>query len=358
MVLCQTKILNSEDETVPVTIKDIAEELNISANAVSRALRNMPDIGPETTRLVHETAQRLGYRKNIAASYLKTARSMTLGIIVPDVCNPVYSYMYKGIEKICAKQGYTLTLSSSSENTEKESARIDAMIAHGVDGIFIVPSIQNTAFYDQLDRARIPYVILQRRPDEPQANFVQSDDVEGGRLAAKHLYDQGHRSFLIITVNKNISSAIDRKTGFISYLREQGLPDGAITILECDETRASGYEITREWLEQQADSERLPVTAAFCFSDYVACGVYSAISEYGVRIPEDISVMGYDNNEYSDIIAPALTTIDLLPYDIGKHAARLMLDILQNDQQAAHDNPTKVVISPKLVERSSVKKIN
>ena len=317
----------------------------------------MPDIGPETTKLVHEAAARLGYRKNFAASYLKTARSMNLGIIVPDVCNPVYSYMYKGIEKICSKEGYTITLSNSGENADKENARIGAMIAHGVDGIFIIPSIQNTDFFDQLDKARVPYVVLQRRPNERLTNFVQSDDVEGGRLAAKHLYELGHRSFLFVLATKNISSSVDRRTGFISYLKEQGLPDDAVTILECNGTRASGYEVTREWLEQHADCEKLPVTAAFCFSDYVACGVYSALAEYGIQIPEDISVIGYDNNEYSDMISPALTTVDLLPYDIGKHAARLMLDILQTEHATAHDNPTKIIISPKIVERNSTKKL-
>ena len=101
-----------EDCAISVTLKEIAEELNISVNAVSRALRNMADIGPETIKRVYEAAQRLGYRKNLAASCLKTAKSMMLGIIIPDVCNPVFSYMYTGIEKVCSKNGYTLMLSN------------------------------------------------------------------------------------------------------------------------------------------------------------------------------------------------------------------------------------------------------
>ena len=342
---------------MPVTLKDIAEELNISTNAVSRALRNMPDIGPETTKKVYETAQRLGYRKNIAASYLKTARSMTLGIIVPDVCNPVFSYMYKGIEKICSKMGYSLMLSNSSENAEKEHARIDSMIAHGVDGVFVVPSIKSE-YFKQLDAAKIPYVILQRRSGERQENFVQSDDYEGGYLAAKHLYELGHRTFLLVFAATAVSSARDRYNGFSSYLKEQGISDSAICLLECDGSRESGYEVMREWLEKQPDTQALGADAVFCFSDYVACGVYSALSEYGLSIPDDISVMGYDNNEYSEMISPNLTTIDILPYDIGKHAARLMLDILQSEQPKTAVNPTKVILSPRLVARNSVKKLS
>ncbi|MBE6583894.1 MAG: LacI family transcriptional regulator [Ruminococcaceae bacterium] len=342
---------------MPVTLKDIAEELNISTNAVSRALRNMPDIGLETTKLVHETAQKLGYRKNLAASYLKTARSMTLGIIVPDVCNPVFSYMYKGIEKVCSKMGYTLMLSNSSESAEKELSRIDSMIAHGVDGVFIVPGVQSSKYYEQLDAAHVPYVILQRKSNSKPANFVQSDDYEGGYLAAKHLYELGHRRFLLVLASVYVSSAQDRRNGFVAYLKEQDLSESAIQIIECDASRDSGYEVTREWLEQQPDHKHLDATAIFCFSDYVTCGVYTALAEYGLSVPDDISVVGYDNNEYSGMISPALTTVDLLPYDIGKHAARLMLDILQSEQTQADDNPTKVIISPKLVVRSSTKHI-
>jgi len=341
---------------MPVTLKDIAEELNISVNAVSRALRNMPDIGPETTKKVYETARRLGYRKNLAASYLKTAKSMTLGIIVPDVCNPVFSYMYRGIEKVCSRMEYTLMLSNSNENAEIEHSRIDNMIAHGVDGIFIVPSVQS-AYYKQLDEANIPYVILQRKSGGKQENFVQSDDFEGGYLAAKHLFELGHRKFLLVFPSPDVSSARDRYNGFLSFLNEQAISDSAVSMLECSSSRESGYEVMRAWLEQQPDHKKPCVDAIFCFSDYVAYGVYTALTHYGLCIPEDISVMGYDNNEYSEMISPTLTTIDILPYDIGKHAARLMLDILQSEQPKSMNNPTKVILSPRLVARDSVKNL-
>lgn len=340
---------------MPVTLKDIAEELNISTTAVSRALRNMPDIGPDTTRLVHETAERLGYRKNLAATYLKTAKSMMFGIIVPDICNPVFSYMYKGIEEKCNKKQYALMLSSSNESFEQETSMIDKMVAHGVDGLFIVPSNESDAYYPQLDDANIPYVILQRTNSSKSPFSVKSNDYEGGHMAAEHLYTLGHRSFLLVFADMKISSAKERYNGFRDYLKEKNIPESNIQLLKSGVTRAEGYRSTKLWLSQQANIRRLSATAIFCFSDYIAFGVYSALSEIGLKVPDDISVMGYDNNEYSNIIHPALTTVDLLPYEIGVQSAKLMLNIIQGDYSQANKQSGMKVISPKLTVRNSTK---
>ncbi len=335
---------------MPVTLKDIAQELDLSVNAVSRALRNMSDIGPETTKLVQETAQKLGYRKNLAASYLKTAKSMMFGIIVPDICNPVFSYMYKGVEKICNQTDYTLMLGNSNENKNKESKLIDNMVAHGVDGIFIVPSKESDAIYPRIEQANIPCVLLQRKGKDQEFNFVQSNDYEGGYLVAKHLYDLGHRKFLLVFTDMQISSARERYNGFLAFLNEQNINEDSIELLVCDSTRSGGYDVTKVWLDKQ-NGKNLSANAIFCFSDYIAYGVYSALFENGFNIPDDVSVIGYDNNEYSDIIHPKLTTIDILPYDIGKHSAKLMLDLIENDKTEAKG----IVISPTLTIKESTK---
>ena len=315
----------------------------------------MPDIGQETTHLVKETAARLGYRKNLAASYLKTTKSMILGIVVPDICNPVFSYMYKGIEKICAETNYILMLGNSNGNPDQESAVLSNMLDHGVDGIFLVPGMKNTQSHTQLENANVPYVILQRKFPGLSANFVQSDDYEGGYLAAQHLYQLGHRSFLYISAPMYISSAQDRYNGFIAYLKEQELTESAVQILECDSTKTGGYKTAREWLEQQSDLNHLSATAIFCFSDYVAYGVYSAIAKCNLRVPEDISVIGYDNNEYSDMTFPGLTTIDILPYKIGERSAKIMFDLINNTP--ADSNHIEAVILPRLVVRSSTRQL-
>lgn len=345
-----------EENDVAITIKDIAEELGVSFNTVSRALRDMPDIGQDTTRLVKETAARLGYRKNFAASYLKTTKSMMLGIIVPDICNTVFSYMYKGIEKKCSETNYSLLLGNSNGNPEEESSILNNMLDHGVDGVFLIPNMKNTQSYTQLENARIPYVVLQRKFADLSTNLVQSNDYEGGYLAAEHLYQLGHRRFLYISAHLYISSALDRYNGFMAYLKEQNLDESVVQILECDSTRSGGYKAAKKWLEKQADLTDLSATAIFCFSDYVAYGVFSAIAKFNLRIPEDISVIGYDNNEYSDMTSPALTTVDILPYQIGKQASKIMFNLIQN-KETINDH-IEAVISPKLIVRNSTKQID
>lgn len=334
-----------------VTLKDIAVELNLSVQAVSRGLRNMPDIGPDTTKLIHETAARLGYQKNYAASYIRTQKSMSLGIIIADICNPLYSAIYKGIENVCANTDYALMLGNSNENPQEEITVIDNMLNHGVDGIFIVPSQKNSDSLSRLSTAKIPCVFLQREFKNSHMPFVYSDDYRGGYLAAKHLYSLGHRSFLYIAPPMYISSAKERYDGFYAYLSEQNLTEDCICIIKCDATRNGSYKAMSKWLKKQSNLKALSVTAIFCFSDYIAYGVYSALTKYNLHIPQDISVIGYDNNEYSDIIAPPLTTIDMCPHKIGKQSAELMLKMI--DGQELTEEQRQVLIEPKLILRNS-----
>lgn len=336
---------------MPITLKDIADELNISITAVSRALRDMPDISPETTSLVKETAARLGYRKNLAASYLKTNQSMMLGIVVTDICNPVFSSIYKAIEKPCLENNYTLMLGNSNENVDEESSIINSMLDRGVDGIFLVPSMKDTHILSQLINSNIPYVILQRNFPNLSTNCVQSNDYEGGYLAGKHLYQLGHRRFLYVTAPMYISSAQERYNGFITYLNKKHIESDAVEILECDGTRSGCYKAVKKWITKHSDLNHLDATAIFCFSDYLAYSVYSAIAKCNLRIPDDISVIGYDNNDYSDIMLPALTTIDIQANKVGTLAAKKMFSLIHSkDDDEEH---VESVISPKLILRNS-----
>lgn len=334
------------------TLKDIAEELGVSINTVSRALRDMPDIGQETKDHVRETAVKLGYRKNLAASRLRTNQSLILGMVVTDIGNPVFSGMIKGVEKTCKQTSYTIMLGNSNENTEEENALISSMLDHGVDGILLVPSMRNAKILNQLKRAKVPYVILQRKFPDISTNYVQSNDVKGGRLAAEHLYQLGHRSFLYVSAPMHISSSRERYEGFLSYLKEKHLTEESVQVLACDGTRAGSHQAMKQWLKGHSELHRLSATAIFCFSDYVACGVYSACAKYGLHIPQDVSVIGYDNNEYSDMMLPSLTTIDIRPFQTGERAAELLLDLIRAPQ-GSHKPVQEIIIPPKLVIRKS-----
>ena len=154
-----------------------------------------------------------------------------------------------------------------------------------------------------------------------------------------------------------ISSAKERYDGFKDFLKDKSIPESNIQLLEGCITRTEGYRATKHWLSKQTNFQQLSATAVFCFSDYIAYGVYSALSESGLKIPDDISVMGYDNDEYSDIIYPALTTIDLLPYEIGVHSAKLMLDIIHSNSPEPDKQSKQNIVSPKLIIRNSTKSL-
>ena len=154
----------------------------------------------------------------------------------------------------------------------------------------------------------------------------------------------------------HISSAQDRYNGFVEYLKQKGLSKDCVEILECNGTRSDSTKVMSKWLTQFSESRKPPITSIFCFSDYVAYGVYSALAKYNLRIPEDISVIGYDNIEYSDMTLPPLTTVDMKPYNVGMHAAQVMLDLINHKTDLT--SPVKEIMSPKLVLRNSTAQLS
>jgi LacI family transcriptional regulator len=336
-----------------VTLKDIAKELGVSVNTVSRALRDMSDISKETKTSVKQIADKLCYRRNISASYLRTKKSHIIGVVVPDICNPVFSGIFKGIELVCKKNGYNVMLGNSNENAVEEMSFISSMNDHGVDGILLIPSMKNSNIIRYMNKASIPFVILGRKFPDISTNLVVNDDALGGYLAAEHLYKIGHKEFIYLAGPMYISSSNERCTGFSSFLKEQSLPDNALQVYECDGTKTGGYQIMKEVLTKNDLAGKSHATAIFCFSDYVACGVYAALSESGIHIPDDISVIGYDNNDLSDIMSPALTTIDLYKFRLGHCAAELILDLLNNPTSKSSGQINQVIIPPSLIVRQS-----
>jgi LacI family transcriptional regulator len=334
------------------TLKDIANQLNLSINTISRALRDMPDISQETKKLIIETAERVGYRKNLAASRLRTRHSYILGVVVTDVSNPAFSGIVKGAEEQVKAAGYTIMLGNTNENAADEAAVIGGMLAHGVDGILLVPSMQNREILSLIEDAGVPYVLAIRKFPDAQTEIVRNDDIYGASALAEYLYQLGHRRFLYVSGLWHISSTQEGYQGFLSSLKSQGLPDDALQLIKCDGSRTGTYKAIQEWLALYAGKE-LPATAIFAFNDYMVGGIYLALKEQNIRIPEDISIVGYDNNEYSDILEPSLTTVDNHFFEIGKQSAARLLDIIGHPDDENAKKPQEIIIMPELVVRNS-----
>lgn len=335
-----------------VTLKDIANELDLSINTVSRALRDMPDVNRDTKKLIRETAQRMGYRKNLAASRLRTKRSNMLGLVLTDFENPAMSQIIRGADDIAKRTGYTLMVGCSNENAEDEEAVVSKMLAQGIDGLLILPSMLNEKLLDQIESEDVPYVLAVRKYEGRRSNIVRSDDLIGAAAVAEHLYQLGHRQFLYVCGLKHSYSALQRYLGFLNKVREYGLDRPAVDIIDCDGSCADAQRVMQEWLSQQSGNQ-LPVTAVFAFSDYVACGVYAALQGSGLRVPEDISIVGYDNNEFSSLITPQLTTVDNHLFEQGRQSAIRLLNLINRQNSGMTTEAQERISAPELIIRAS-----
>lgn len=332
---------------MPVTQKDIAQRLGLSINTVSRALRSMPDVSEATRQQVQTTAEEMGYYKNLAASSLRTRQSNILGVVVTDFRNPSMGDIIHGAELVAKRSGYTLMLGSTNEIAEDESRLVESMLSQNVDGLLLVPSMLNEPLLGRIEHAQVPYVLAARRYPGHPCSAVCGDDFAGGAAAAGHLLSLGHRSFLYVSGLEHICSARDRRDGFVSQLRQQGLDEQALQTIVCDGGREDAQRATEQWL--RGSGGQPSATAIFAFSDYVACGVYAALKAAGLQVPKDVSVVGYDNNEYSSFLTPPLTTVDSHFYELGQLAMERLITILRHPGEP----PCERIDMPELVLRES-----
>lgn len=329
------------------TLKDLAKELNLSINTVSRALRDMPDIKEETKRKIKAAAEKMNYRTNLAASMLRTNRSRAIGVVVSDISNPVFSGMVKGIEFAARKAEHSMILSDTNETYEEEVSALENMFQRNVDGIILFPTMAEDGTIHRLLEKNIPFVLVGRKFPDIYTNLVINDDMHGGYLAAEHLYSKGHRKFLYIGGPMHISSSIDRLEGFRQYLAEHGLSPDAVEVHEANAGWQGGYDTMQKLIERGFEA-----TCAFVFSDFMAIGVLKALRENKISVPSEMAVMGYDDIDLCELTVPSLTTIDLSKFRLGKRALELLLQQIS----ASSSNAGKfqqIIMEPRLVVRES-----
>jgi DNA-binding LacI/PurR family transcriptional regulator len=334
---------------MPVTIKDVARESGVNTSTVSRALNNGYGVNHKTRKHVLEVATRLNYRTNQVARGLVTGLSQTIGLVVSDIRNPFFAEVARGAEDAAHSAGRDLILCNSDLTAEKQMGYFNSLLAKRVDGIVMNSvSALSHAQQDQLWAAGVPIVLLNRSSVYRRFSSVLGDNLEGGEIAGKYLIDLGHTRVGHITGPRGHGNLTDRAKGFLKAFHDKGLPEPHV--LYGEHTFAGGYESANQLLGRDRE-----ITAIFAGNDVLAFGCIRAAIEKGIRIPDDLSIIGFDNVEISQLTHPPLTTIDQPKYEIGKAAIEMLLNMM-----AKGDNrePEHRVIGVRLIERQSCRRIS
>jgi len=334
-------------QLMPVRMKDIARDLGVSVVTVSKVLRNHVDIGEETRARILKRMKELNYRPNLAARALVTGRTFSIGMVVPDLIHPFFATLATGMSKVLRSQGYGLIMSCSEEDPELERQEIEQLLTRRVDALIIASAQGSGQSFRRIDEHQIPYVLVDRQFSGFTANFVGVDDETVGMMATKHLIEAGCRRLAHIG-GPQVSTALGRREGFRKALAQHGLPipDAHMIAKAVTGDHAgdlSGHDAMRKLL-------RLKPDGVFCYNDPTAMGAMNAILEAGLRIPEDIAIIGCGNVRYADSLRVPLSSIDQESEAIGAGAAGLALDLVGS--KTARE-PKTILLEPKLVVRAS-----
>jgi LacI family transcriptional regulator len=331
--------------TAPVRLKDIARDLNVSVMTVSKVVRGCADVGEETRTRVMARVKELNYQPNWVARSLAARRTFIFGLIVPDLMHSFFAEIAKALSAKVREAGYDVVICNSEENAELEAAEIERLMGRQVDGLVLASAhmTASAAVFERLEARGLPYVLIDRRFTDLQAPYVGSDDEAIGRMATEHLVERGARRIAHLA-GLDRQPGLGRLAGFRAALAAAGLPVREDYIVRATDD-ATGYLAMRSLL---AASER--PDAVFGYNDPTAAGAMKAILEAGLRIPQDIKVIGVGNVHYSDLLRVPLSTIDQGSETIGENAA----DILLKAAGSKRRRPSRtVIVEPKLMPRES-----
>ena len=330
-----------------VTLRDVARVAGVHPATVSRALNEETRmlVNEETARRVLKAAEELDYQPNPIARGLKTNRSYTIGVLIPDLTNPLFPPILRGIEDGLETASYTPLVANTDNDPERELLDSQTMRARQVDGIVAATARRDHRLHDALIEAGIELVLVNRRQAELPVSSATADDRMGMRLAVEHLISLGHDRIAHLAGPLDYSTGLDRYEGFHETMRAAGLePDPALVRVAEAFTEAEGARLCTQLVE-----EGLDFTAVAAANDLIALGCYDVFAEHGLRCPEEISVVGFNDMPFADRFQPPLTTIHIPHYEIGAAAAELMLERLQNPDA----DPRDVRLEPSLVVRGS-----
>ncbi|MCD6267134.1 MAG: LacI family DNA-binding transcriptional regulator [Thermotogaceae bacterium] len=323
-----------------ITLKDIADALGLSVSTVSRALSRKGRISRQTIELVERKARELGYIPNTIAKGLKTRKTNTIGVIIPDITNPIFPGYARGILDAALKQGYQVFILNFDMSKAKEKDAINSLLSSQVEGLILTSTKLSRQELLELRKRGVPFVVVRKDVRLPGTSFVNVDNIYGGYIATKHLLEIGKKKIAFIGSRFSGEPARKRLKGYLKALKERGIDIREDIIVEAESSFDGGYRAIQKIFDR--------VDGVFAYNDVMAIGVLVFARERGIKLPEELAVIGFDDIPVSSLPIVNLTTIKQPMYEMGQQAFITLMKLM-NDEE----NVFKIWLKPELVIRGT-----
>ena len=333
-----------------LTITDIAKLANVSKSAVSIVLNNKSGVSDETRKKILEIVKKYNYNPSQIAQSLVVRKTKSIGLIITEIDNPFFTKVMKGVYDTCSEKGYSVLIGSSELSPDKEKEIIENFKSKRIDGFIISPLRGEGVDYlylSNLLKENMPFVMLRNVINYP-INLVDIDNYKAAHEAVSYLIRLGHSEIAYFSGPVHSGHSIERFEGYKNALIENNIKIRDNLIIEAGSYLADGYRTGKQFI---SSVDNLP-SAVFCYNDLVAIGLMNALDESDIKIPDDISVMGFDNIDFSEYIKHPLTTINMPAYEIGKTACEVLINLISVSNQS---QANKIILETKLIERESCK---
>lgn len=327
--------------TVAVQIGDIAADAQVSAATVSRVLNGSQTVDDSLRLRVLASVEKLGYQPNMVARSLRMRKSFVLGVIIPSITNPFFTAVARAVEDAALEAGYAVTICSSDQDLAKERRYLQVLRNRMVDGALVAVADMHASDLTPLTQSGMPVVLVDRCLEGVTLDSVIVDTRRGAYMAVEHLISRGYRRIGMVGGPLGVSTAASKLEGFRQALADHGVPIGKDMVLSGDYTEASGYEIGRTLLAM-----RTPPDAVLVANNQMTLGFFRLVRERGLRVPQEIAFIGFDDAPWASLVVPPVTVVDQPMYELGQRATQMLLERMDGRrQEIRHDVlPTRLIM--------------
>ena len=323
---------------MPVTMRDVARESGVSIKTVSRVVNQQGEIRDETRKRVLTAIDKLGYRPSKVARALVTRRTDTIGLIFGDIANPYLAEIARGVLDSTVKEKIEVFLCHTGGDPESERRAINSLLDHNIDGAIVFPLLANSEWIQEIAKPEHPIVLMNFDvPSHPGLGSVVTDMRKGAKLAVDYLVEKGHRYIGMLAGEVGPKNMIQRVVGYRNGLEQHGIEYRDELVLIGNPVIEFGVSGAERLLSQYPE-----ITALFCYNDLIAMGAIQTCKKLGMRIPDDCAIVGFDDNRFSSLVHPSLTTINVDKYRIGQYAAKCLLAMLKKPDEILEPIPIDV----------------